>query len=260
MSLEPNTTKRCLECLNSIDASAVKCSHCGTYQNWRRYLSFGQSTLALILSVIALSAVVIPDRRSALKEIGDFLSGTNFALGAALVDIKTDSASVLVVNNQDSAAALNVMQCVLNLPLEPYARAWERSELRKAGNADGTERPLTESETMGIFLITFERPAPVFVRKYESAVITLPVAHISPPLRSARERKPEDAVTNACIVSGTNLEDNFAGGAIIVKPSQIDGVDLLEILERADYGKQRESERKRDISLVQKARTATNNE
>lgn len=217
-------------------------------------MPFGESTLALVLSAIALGAVLLPDPRAPLKEINDYLSGTNFAMSATLVDIEIDDASVLVENNENSPAAMNSLQCSLYLPLDRYYRVRDFTQAREDGNDERFERLITQKDSMGIFLITFDLKHPVLVRPYEATVITFTTAHISPPLRPRLERPPDNAVTNFCFVSGSNFEDEFAVGGIIVASEQLTGIDLLDVLERADYGEKREQERELDLSIVRVAR------
>ena len=49
--------KECRACSEEIKISAVKCQYCGSYQNLRRYLEFGNSTLALMIALISIFVV-----------------------------------------------------------------------------------------------------------------------------------------------------------------------------------------------------------
>ena len=215
-------------------------------------MPFGESTLALLLSVIALAAVFIPDPRAPLKEISDYLSGTNFSMGPILVELNIDNASVLMENNDNSTIAVNHLSCSLDLPLDLRARINE--ELRGNYTDDVLKRRLTVSETMGVFLVTFDLEKPVLVRPYEVAVITLSAAHISPPLQLAQARKASDTVTNYCFLSGTSFENEIAVGAFTITPRQLIDIDLLDVIRIADYGEQREHERESDMALVRDIR------
>ncbi|WP_205124545.1 hypothetical protein, partial [Tsukamurella sputi] len=50
--------KQCIDCGEKINKSARLCKYCKTYQDWRRFLSLSNTTIALLiafLSVITLS-------------------------------------------------------------------------------------------------------------------------------------------------------------------------------------------------------------
>ncbi|WP_208347865.1 hypothetical protein [Pseudaestuariivita rosea] len=229
------------------------CPNCGTQQNWRRYLPFGESTLALALSAIALVTVLLPDPRAVIKEVLDYFSGTNFAIKAVLVDIDIDDISILVKNEQNSEAAINSIVCLLNIPLDPSLNIDKILRQLAEGRVERPS-PLTVGETMGVFQMAFELENPAMVPKYESAVITLPNVEISAPLGTRRHKAPNDTVVNFCATMGVNFEDDFAIGAIMLKPEELIGIDLLEVLERADYAETNEHKRQVDMSIVTNAR------
>jgi hypothetical protein len=61
-SISKGIGKRCIVCGNIIPKSAVKCVGCGSFQDWRRYLNFSTTMVALLtalVSVIASSAPTI---------------------------------------------------------------------------------------------------------------------------------------------------------------------------------------------------------
>lgn len=203
---------------------------------------------------MALTAAFLPDPKAPLKEFKDYVTGTNFAMNAVLVDINNNFASVLLENKQNSPAAINHVGCLLNLPLDPISRVREYLRDRQNGPTNEADRPLLAGETMGVFQMTYTLHQPVLVRSYESVVLTFPIEHISPPLSIAKSPDPNDEVKNLCVISGANLEDKFAIGGIVIAPSQLQNMDLLSIIERADYGGKREHERESDMSLVRQAR------
>lgn len=252
MNTDPNTQKQCLECYSDIHSCAMTCPHCGSHQNWRRYLPFGESTLALILSTIALTAVILPDPRAAIKEISDYISGTNFAISAVLVDVNIENISILLTNNQNSDAAINSVGCLMHIPLDTNLNI--RQSLNDRAEGIMENETLTVSETMGMFLMTFELKTPALISKYQTAVITLPTKVISAPLGTGEDESPEDNVVNFCIVGGVSFEDEFSVGGVIIKPRQLNGIDLLEVLEQAEYAVENEHKREIDIAAVKEVR------
>ncbi|WP_156407909.1 hypothetical protein [Ensifer sp. Root127] len=53
-------TKPCLTCAIHIPTAAKLCTHCNTYQDYRRYLSFGQTSLALMIALISVTGALLP--------------------------------------------------------------------------------------------------------------------------------------------------------------------------------------------------------
>ncbi len=252
MNTIPHNEKQCLACLRDIDSRAVLCAHCGTQQNWRRHLPLGESSLALILSSIALAAALIPDPRSVIKEFSDHLSGTNFAISAVLVDINIDQISVLVTNDQNSEAAINGVTCLMNIPLDTGYEITQFLRRRSEGLIEYD--PLTVSNTMGLIQIAYEQTIPVLVPKYDTAIITIPMLVISAPLGNREYYEPDEEVRNFCMIIGVNFEDEIASGLITIKPQQLYSIDLLELLERAEYSSGDEDVREADIMTVKEAR------
>jgi hypothetical protein len=52
--------KQCTTCSELIAASALKCIHCDSYQDWRRYLAFSSTVLALLVALLSVATVAGP--------------------------------------------------------------------------------------------------------------------------------------------------------------------------------------------------------
>lgn len=57
---KPRPKKRCLNCAEDIWQESQYCKSCGTYQNWRRFVPFSQTMLAVITSCLAVLTVLVP--------------------------------------------------------------------------------------------------------------------------------------------------------------------------------------------------------
>ena len=57
---EPTGTRACVACDGEISSRAVKCPRCGTYQNWRRKLTFSSTVLSLLIALISVTGLVLP--------------------------------------------------------------------------------------------------------------------------------------------------------------------------------------------------------
>lgn len=64
-SLSKGIGKRCIVCGNLIPKEAVKCTVCGSFQDWRRYLGFSTTALALLTALVS----VIVSSAPALKAL-----------------------------------------------------------------------------------------------------------------------------------------------------------------------------------------------
>jgi hypothetical protein len=52
--------KRCVACHSEIFPEAIKCTHCDTYQDWRRYVSASSTVLSLLIALLSVAGIVVP--------------------------------------------------------------------------------------------------------------------------------------------------------------------------------------------------------
>jgi 5-methylcytosine-specific restriction protein A len=50
----------CTTCLEPIWIGAQKCTHCDSYQDWRKFLTFSSTVLALLVSLVAVTTAAVP--------------------------------------------------------------------------------------------------------------------------------------------------------------------------------------------------------
>jgi len=60
--------KNCIVCHNEIFKEATKCTHCNSFQNWRRYLDFSKTFLALLIALFSVLGIVIPVLKDAMEK------------------------------------------------------------------------------------------------------------------------------------------------------------------------------------------------
>jgi len=58
--------RRCSECWQPVPTQAKICPACKAYQDWRRYLTVGQTSLALIVALISVLTAFVPVLSDAL--------------------------------------------------------------------------------------------------------------------------------------------------------------------------------------------------
>jgi predicted nucleic acid-binding Zn ribbon protein len=56
----PAPQSECRVCKEPIRPGAQRCVHCGTFQNWRRYLTFSATVLSLLVALVSVLTVGIP--------------------------------------------------------------------------------------------------------------------------------------------------------------------------------------------------------
>lgn len=68
--------KACSTCGEQIPLSAIKCSKCGTFQDWRRHLGFSSTILALLTALLSVATVAGPVLYDLLAEPDSALIGS----------------------------------------------------------------------------------------------------------------------------------------------------------------------------------------
>lgn len=59
--------KRCVECKLEIPAEATICTHCDSYQDWRRFFAVGDMTLTSIIALFSVLGIAIPIIMDAIR-------------------------------------------------------------------------------------------------------------------------------------------------------------------------------------------------
>lgn len=57
----------CRICREEIKEGAKKCTNCGAFQNWRRFIDLGNSTLALVIALFSVASIGVPYLVDALR-------------------------------------------------------------------------------------------------------------------------------------------------------------------------------------------------
>jgi hypothetical protein len=98
----PGATKRCSVCGETIWVGALKCIHCDADFTWRRFLVFGNTTLALTTALIAVVAASIPAIRL-------MFTADNSEFSAVFAGISTggDAINLLFNNSGRRTGAIN---------------------------------------------------------------------------------------------------------------------------------------------------------
>lgn len=71
--------KKCMFCGEDINDAAIKCIHCDSFQNWRRFFGTSQVILSLLVALVSVSTVAVPIFVKALKSANSEISTTYLA-------------------------------------------------------------------------------------------------------------------------------------------------------------------------------------
>ncbi len=58
-AVDAEQTAYCVECRSTINIRALKCSHCGSYQDWRRHFGTTTSSIALIIALVPFITLTV---------------------------------------------------------------------------------------------------------------------------------------------------------------------------------------------------------
>ena len=56
----------CNSCKGELPSEAVKCAQCGSFQDWRRYLTFSATVLSLLVALTSMIALIVTQIKSAI--------------------------------------------------------------------------------------------------------------------------------------------------------------------------------------------------
>lgn len=85
-------SKSCRECAAQVPANAKICKECKSYQDWRRYLVFSQTTLVLLVALFSVIAAASPHMVKLLTPYNSRLTGTfvDFRKGRSVFLLSND--------------------------------------------------------------------------------------------------------------------------------------------------------------------------
>ncbi|WP_404925706.1 hypothetical protein [Mesorhizobium sp. ORM16] len=112
------TTKLCLMCCTPIPARARKCTTCGEFQDWRRLIPWGNSTLALLTALISVTTV-------AVVPLGKVVAGWSVdrddaRVTGVMTEMTTNSATVAFLNTGTARSFVDTgLTCAMLVRKQP---------------------------------------------------------------------------------------------------------------------------------------------
>lgn len=120
--------KTCLSCGSLIPVAASKCHRCGSFQNWKRHLDIGNSTLSLLIALFSVIGISSTQLESLYNAI--WLGGNDNVVAAVITEINEDSINILLANEGSTSVTLDQVICNI-YPLNPGVGIQWSHELRR---------------------------------------------------------------------------------------------------------------------------------
>ena len=126
-------SKPCVACASKIPASAIKCVKCGSYQNYRRYFEFGNTTIALLIALISVVSLAHKNISDLYRSL--FVDPFEPIVVASVSSIERKKVSILFQNNQNWPPTRTLNLSILSprkspLCISSFTRHSRRSSFR----------------------------------------------------------------------------------------------------------------------------------
>lgn len=181
------SSRKCVACAFEIPEEARKCVRCGTRQDWRRHLDFGNTSLALLIALLTL-LTALPNTIAAIVQLSDNLFRPSSIL--RIIEINSDTLSVYVANRGRHALLIDGAECMLAFPESS-------SFFKRYLHARGTSAPIwpTETEAINHIIVAYEA-APRVIEPGASSSYDLQFQH---SFVAVEDTFGEDPAVSACV-------------------------------------------------------------
>lgn len=206
MSL-PSNSQRCVECRSDLAPGAKKCTVCGSFQDWRRHISYSQSAIALALSIIAIVTSFWEPIREFYSSWGVVDDSRFRAVGAR---VSPAELSFLAVNDSQESVLFDGLICDISVLRDPSLffstnpQSWPDQEA-----------------VLAMFRHFYILEEPVLIRPGESQWVAFAGNgyHVHAEATNTM-RQWESAVPNFCVLDTTDSAGNE--GLVLVELSFFD--------------------------------------
>ena len=138
----PPSKVRCRVCLNEIYEGAKKCTECESFQNWRRHLVLGTTTLTLVIALLSVLGSVAPKISRIFDPPADQVEIQVVAVSAARGEVR------LVASNAGERAGV-IHSARIRAP-ESAAVSQSSWELFLISDSQAPDYVLRPGETRGV--------------------------------------------------------------------------------------------------------------
>lgn len=245
---EAPAVRICRECAAEIPLAARKCKSCGSFQDSRRFMTVSQSSVTFILALVALLAHFTDQFRSTFFAVRDYLSGTNFALGAGLVSLTNEELTVILSSRRSRAIGVSGAGCFVYLPVDPEQLAHAWLQRRGAAQEVDFETDFQNLAWIGPFMLSYELPNPEFFRSFDQRMITFQHTYTGFP--GTDFTRDAEAPLSFCSVFGGDEHNSLAATAFLVSASEFSRLDALQLLKEQTELDLSSGENERRLRLI----------
>ncbi|MDX8348242.1 hypothetical protein SLH49_09605 [Cognatiyoonia sp. IB215446] len=213
--------KNCVECSSEIPISAVKCTNCSSYQDWRRHLGTFSSTLALPIAILAVVGAFW-DQIAHVKST--FFPTLLPDTSVLVTDISLNSVSLLVTNRGSSTLVFDGPRCMLALP----------REITNLFEDNGTMRWPNPGEVFETVYVYFTGDLPTILASEKQASLTYFAPSLQPANIAIDERN--EPVRSFCtLLFSDEFGNEVPPKAVLLAPPDLLLFDLKTTIERISY-------------------------
>ena len=220
---------KCIDCQQVIPLASRKCHICGSYQDWRRYATFGQYSLALIISIFALGGHFIQGGQQVSRWATDYINPTNFVLSIAPVQVSDAGMQFAMTNTSDQVVVVQDVRCFLYLAIDPHEvrmRSFD-PEMIQATN-------LLPDDVIGVFLTTYTPRTPTPINSGATMLIETSLTFVATPRPTVGSKSGSDT-SSLCFVTALDAKNDVKAGFLNLRTYEVLALDALHFLERSDY-------------------------
>lgn len=212
-------------CGEEVKLTALKCIHCGSFQDWRRHVGFSSTVLALIVAILALFSPVA----QTISDLHlDYKKRNAKRVEIALVEIESQYIDALVSNRSSSSIVIDRIGCTMQIP---YAAA-DLYVSHTGEDIDELVWPQAE-ETIGSILIVYRPVEKILLGSGQQVLTKFIRSDVTSPSRKVEG--PSGNAQSYCLIGAVSdireLENDF----FFLKPAHLLAFDALSIVNAADY-------------------------
>jgi hypothetical protein len=220
-----------------------KCIKCGSFQNWRRWLSIGDSTLALIIALLSVVGLTITSIQPILLSLYTRIFAST---ELAVVQATPTDLSAIVANPTEKMVVVDFVQCRV-----PVVRDWRDFLTQSETLGLYMRRPLAK-ETFGSVLISYSTVEKTSLQAGAEQHVDFRMDHITSVIPYAEEDLQIEASVY-CLLSATNRDQTEDGDVNVLDAADLLKFDPVVLVSLGVYSLEGEKDRKRILDELSKS-------
>lgn len=217
--------KKCKVCISEIPLTAKKCLYCGSYQDWRRYIELGNTSIALLIALITVLGL-LSEKLIDLYAVIRPVKLPNVSISINKID--ADKVSVLYSNlGEAKAVTSDGLLCLVPVVSKDSQYYKERIKFRHEINLIRFPKP---EEIKAIHMLSFlaNDEENIIINPNESKVLEYKI-HQSRQIETMTLNEKAKEIHGYCSVSIKDITGKNIGD--FVSLSEVDVLFLQEDLQ-----------------------------